>query len=255
MNYKIAIPSYKRSDIIQEKTLNYLKECGIPSNIIDVFVANKEEYEIYKENVPSNLYNKLIIGQLGYNNIKNYITQYYPDKTHIIHFDDDITELQVLNKDKLNKYTGLDKLFKYGFHLLKKYNTNLLGFNGHNNPYFMSNTLNKGLYFCIGACYLTINDKNIHLQFPDFTDYELNIQSYLKNKHILRLNNISIKTNYDNLKGGTTTYRTDKLKKQIINELTTKYHDYIHHKPKKDNYYQIGFRRQKNNIKIPLKEA
>ena len=130
MNYRIAICSYKRSDRIQEKTLNFLKENNIPSNLIDIFVANKEEYGIYKENIPSNLYNKLIIAKLGYHNVKNYIMNYYPENTYVWHLDDDIQDIQYLKNNKLTSITNsqlnLENIIEYKFKLLKKHKCQLL---------------------------------------------------------------------------------------------------------------------------------
>ena len=48
MDYVIAIPSYNRTHEITIKTLKSLKEGGIPSNKIHVFVANQEEEKKYK---------------------------------------------------------------------------------------------------------------------------------------------------------------------------------------------------------------
>ena len=50
--YIIAIPSYKRSDIIQTHTLAVLNIHKINPECITIFVANKEEYIIYKQTLP-----------------------------------------------------------------------------------------------------------------------------------------------------------------------------------------------------------
>ena len=44
--FEIAIPSYKRQETLQEKTLAVLKEYRIPVNKITVFVANKERKDL-----------------------------------------------------------------------------------------------------------------------------------------------------------------------------------------------------------------
>ena len=46
MDYKIAIPSYKRSETIKNKTLKLLNEYGIDNKRITIFVANKEQETI-----------------------------------------------------------------------------------------------------------------------------------------------------------------------------------------------------------------
>ena len=46
MDYKIAIPSYKRAVTIQNKTLKLLNEHNIDKNKITIFVADEEEKKI-----------------------------------------------------------------------------------------------------------------------------------------------------------------------------------------------------------------
>jgi hypothetical protein len=44
-DYIVCIPSYKRAELCNEKTLNMLKENNIPAKKIYVYVANQEEYD------------------------------------------------------------------------------------------------------------------------------------------------------------------------------------------------------------------
>ena len=60
MTYIICIPSYKRSSILQNKTLSLLHKLNIPREIINIFVV-EEEYNNYKLNCDENYYNKLIL--------------------------------------------------------------------------------------------------------------------------------------------------------------------------------------------------
>ena len=45
---RFAIPTYKRYKALGEKTLKTLDKFGIDKDVIDIFVNNQEEYEIYK---------------------------------------------------------------------------------------------------------------------------------------------------------------------------------------------------------------
>ena len=60
-DYTIVIPSYKRQKILQEKTLTTLKKYKIPKESIYVFVANQEEYDIYKEFLASHMSGTLFL--------------------------------------------------------------------------------------------------------------------------------------------------------------------------------------------------
>jgi hypothetical protein len=58
--YRIAIPSYNRLEQLGQKTLKTLEFHNIDKSIIDIFVANKEQYDLYKNKYPE--YN-IIIGE------------------------------------------------------------------------------------------------------------------------------------------------------------------------------------------------
>ena len=62
-DYVICIPSYKRATFCKEKTLSTLQKNKIDPNKIYVYVANKEDYDLYKQTLDKNMYNKLVIGK------------------------------------------------------------------------------------------------------------------------------------------------------------------------------------------------
>ena len=51
IDYKIAIPSYKRPEVIKQKTLRVLNEYKIPKERITIFVADEEENQVYKKSL------------------------------------------------------------------------------------------------------------------------------------------------------------------------------------------------------------
>lgn len=258
MKYKIAIPSYHRSDIIQEKSLKYLNECKIPPENIDIFVANKEEYETYKKSIPKKLYGDLILGVEGLFNQRNFITEYYPQNQPLICMDDDIIELKQLKKGKLEKIgKDLDKIIKYGFYLMKKYDTTLCGIYAVDNSFFMGNTLSVGLYFCVGLFHWRFNDKSIDqkLTITNKDDYERTIKTYIKKGKVIRFDNITATTNYYTEKGGL--QDSDERSAEMIEKsgkyLIKKYPDFCEeNNGRKNEYFEIKFKRQKGNKKIKL---
>ena len=60
-NYIICIPSYKRSKLCNEQTLEMLHKNKINPKLIYVYVADKEEYNEYKNILDKHKYNKIII--------------------------------------------------------------------------------------------------------------------------------------------------------------------------------------------------
>ena len=256
MKYRIAIPSYQREELIQKKTLQYLADCNIDPSCIDIFVANEDEYKIYKNALPKDVYDELIIGELGYNNVKNFMAEYYPKNAPIVHFDDDVNRLMRLNhkngKDVLENFYDLDKLIRFGFKMMDKYGSSLLGFSPVNTTLYMDNSISQGLYFCIGNFYLQYNKRKFKLRYPDYADFELCLKTYLIDNKVLRLNNIVAITQYGSNEGGTETYRTSKMQKKISEELINKYPQYIKYNPKTYNPYEVRFIRQKDNTKVKL---
>ena len=110
VNFVVAIPSYNRENIITTKTLKTLIDGGISPKKIYIFVANSQQYSLYTNAVPSNLYNKIIIGKKGITNQRKFISQWFPEGQYIISIDDDVDEIQVLNKngDKLVKMKDIN---------------------------------------------------------------------------------------------------------------------------------------------------
>ena len=104
-DYVIAIPSYKREKTLRDKTLKVLKQYKIPKEKIFIFVANKDEYNKYKETIPP-YYNKIIVGIVGMGNIRNFITDYFPEGKKIFNMDDDISGFLKLTKEKTKTSKG-----------------------------------------------------------------------------------------------------------------------------------------------------
>ena len=86
----IAIPSYKRHDIIMEKSLSTLKHYKVPPSRITIFVADKEEKKLYEEAIPTGTVKDIVVGILGMAKIMNFILDYYPKGKHIVMIDDDV---------------------------------------------------------------------------------------------------------------------------------------------------------------------
>lgn len=90
--YKIAIPSYSRSDIIKNKTLNTLERFNIPKSLIYIFVV-QEEYDLY-----NSLDYNVIVGNKGLINQRKFIENYFNENELIICIDDDITDFDFGSK-------------------------------------------------------------------------------------------------------------------------------------------------------------
>ena len=219
--YIIVIPSYNRADLIQVKTLALLQKNNINPKIINIFVADRDQYNLYKSKIPKNVYNKLIIGVKGLKNQRNYINNYYPEGYHIVEMDDDIDKIVQLDSssikhDKLQKGSrkviskkikpieNLDTFIKDAFQRCRSNGIFLWGVYPLANPYFMSNTITTDLRFIVGPFWGMINRhrEDLLLTIDEKENSERTLQNWVIDGKVLRFNNIGIETKYYKNKGG-----------------------------------------------------
>ena len=205
-SYVVAIPSYKRSDVIATKTLKTLSDGGVNPKIVHIFVANDAERKDYEANVPKELYGKIVVGKIGINAQRRFILKYFPENQQIVSIDDDVEGLYKLKTaEKLDQIKNVDKFYKDAFATLKKEKLFIWGIYPVRNPFFMKDTVTTGLKFIIGTMYGFINRKLKELEPSSQTiekeDYELSMLYYKKDGGVLRYNNVTIKTKF-HAKGG-----------------------------------------------------
>jgi hypothetical protein len=224
--YIIAIPSYQRYELLKNKTLNTLSKYKIPRNRIYIFVANKNEEAEYKKILDPATYGHLIIGQKGLKNQRHFITQYFKEGTEILNLDDDLDGINILKShsdkfDKRNNYLeeldNLDSFIKLAFKEIKRHNIFLWGIYPINNPYFMTPLISKDLRLIVGTCWGVINryDSDLILTIDEKEDVERTLQHYVKDKAVMRFNNISVKTTYYKTPGGMQALGRDRKKDSL----------------------------------------
>ena len=215
--YIIVIPSYNRPELIQQKTLSLLKKHTIKSSHIVIFVANREQYDLYKSKIPKTLYHKLVIGVKGLKNQRNYISNYYPEGTHIVQMDDDLEKIVQLNvennennkntkksKKTIEPISNLDTFIKKAFLLCNTNNIFLWGVYPLSNSHFMTNTITTDLRFIVGPMWGMINrhHPDLELTIDEKENTERTLQYWSMDGKVLRFNNVGIETKYYKNKGG-----------------------------------------------------
>lgn len=221
MDFKIVIPSYKRSKIILDKVLNKVIFYHNLNEKYEVFIfIIPEEYNDYKyleqyKNI------KLILGNLGLRHQRNYIRDYFENECLWI-LDDDVIKINVANNNLENE---IIKTFEY----MQNNNLYICGVNPTGNLYFNECILKKGFYFCVGCCYFEINNKHKLLYLDDFImlqdekeDYIRTINHYKYNGLIGRNDCITFQHKFNKCLGGMNNDLTDEDKKtrQCVNNLS-----------------------------------
>jgi predicted CoA-binding protein len=71
MSYQIAVPSYKRYEILKTQTLPTLDKLKADRDKIHIFVANEEEEEKYRAVIGDDY--RIVVGQRGISTQRKYI--------------------------------------------------------------------------------------------------------------------------------------------------------------------------------------
>jgi len=206
MDWAIAIPSYKRSALIQTKTLSTLARYDIPNDRITVFVANQEEYLVYRAAFPDTL--KIVIGRLGLAPQRNFILDHFPVGTHIVMVDDDLAGFVEKGEEGgIRPLTSLRAVIDKGFAEAVKANCCLWGVYPVPNGFYMRSSVTYDLKFCVGSFWGIINtgttgERGIHLEHNQKEDYLRTLLSFERDGKVVRINYVSPKTVYYKTAGG-----------------------------------------------------
>jgi len=197
MDFKIAIPSYKRVDILRTHTLALLERQNIDKSKVFVFVV-PEEYQSYKEAFPEVT---VVSGVGGLKEQRNFISGYFAEGDCIVSIDDDIKDVIIKKDNQLLSLDNLEEVLIKGFRDCKNSKASLFGFYPVVNKLWMTESVSESFKFIIGSCFGYINRK-ILITVSQKQDYQLSVLNYIKDKKVIRYNYISLKSNYYKTKGG-----------------------------------------------------
>ena len=255
--YVIAIPTYDRVDILLQDTLPMLLRQGVPPKNIDIFVANKEQEELYKSAVPQNNYNKLVVGVKGLGKQLQFIKDYYPQGKHIIRMDDDISSVFKKKGDNDTMEFNLNKFIVSSFKKLKELGLTLWSVNKVANPFFMTDGYSTDLRLISGNIQGYINSNNPSYDFKiknNYTaeDIERTLRHYITDGGVLRFNDYGFKTKPMNVGGiqsdlGSNKQRIIEVRKATteLKKLYSNYGDIVPHKDQ-----GVVFKLHKNPLEI-----
>ena len=236
-DYVICIPSYKRAVLCKEKTIATLHKHKIDPKKIFVYVANKEDYDLYIEKLDKNDYNKIIIGKKGLVPQRQFIMEQWPAGKHIVFFDDDVQSIDLSLSSKFKQHS-LDYFFREAFKECVKNNAFIWGVYAVFNPFFRKTKteMSTELKYIVGALYGIINRPNLKSIQLTITkkngqkeDVERTLKYFINDGIVLRFNKIGFTTKYYGKEGGLGQFE-ERLKpmKEACKKLENKYSDYGH---------------------------
>jgi cellulose synthase/poly-beta-1,6-N-acetylglucosamine synthase-like glycosyltransferase len=249
-DYVVCIPSYKRANFCKEKTLATLHKHKIEHDKIYVYVANKEDYDLYKyvfdeeeTKLGYKLYNKLVIGNKGLVPQRQFIMEKWPTNKNIVFFDDDIESIDLSLSPKFKSH-NLNFFIKQAFDECEKNKAYMWGVYPVFNPFFRKPRpeMSTDLKYIVGAFYGIINRpklKTIQLTITKDNgqkeDVERTIKYFIEDGIVLRFNKIGFTTKYYGKEGGLGRF-DDRLKpmKDACKKLEEKYSEYGHTKVRRN---------------------
>lgn len=246
----VVIPSYKRAETIQQKTLAMLKRYSIPREKIYIFVADTSQYDEYKQAVPKQLYGHLIVGKPGLVAVRNTIAKYFAKGTPIVEFDDDVLKLVEYSPKARRHEKELEDLkavFLRGFQECQAAKCRLWGVYPIPNGFFMKPTVTTDLKFCIGSFWGCLNaGSEIQIEYGkgEKEDYQRTLHYFMADGAVVRLNYVAPKTSYYKEAGGLQAYG-DRLEteEKVVEAMMRKWPSWIRRNPaRKSGFPEIRLR-------------
>lgn len=264
MTWTIVIPSYHRSESIKLNTLRVLEEQQIPKDRIKIFVS-PGELTTYQQSLPGY---EIIASCLGCIENRAFIRNYYPEGKHLVYIDDDINQIySVCDFDthetcyhyfkknckepfykKQQVLPSLSKFLDHAFQILQKEQAHFGGIYPVANGYFATHSYSTDLRYICGGFYLEINVKDFKLEGLQYSeDFERTCQWYIRDKKIVRFNQVLLKTPYYKGEGGLVETRTVELSKQAQESLHARYPELLQVVPptKNNQYWNLKCKKQK----------
>lgn len=198
-NLVIAIPTYKRYQIIQQKTLPLLERNHIPIELIHLFVADQNEYELYAFYLPVKYHQNIHIGRIGCEGQRRYITSFFPIGQHIVYMDDDIEHIDL---SLLTESLTLLEFLVYAFDFTIERKSFIWGVYPVYNPYYREKKqmqYTTCLNFILGCFFGIINRGDcdyLRRSIENKGDVEMSIQYFIHDRIVIRFERVGVKNQF-----------------------------------------------------------
>lgn len=196
-DYQVAIPSYKRPDMLRRKTLPFLIDGGVEPWRITVFVHDHDDNVVEYWKIAEDFGVRLQVSSVkGINAQRNIIRRAYADGTPLIQCDDDITDIQRAHldpesgKNKLTKLDDVGEFFKSMFVITRAAELWSWGLTPVANAFFMQpDKVNDNLKFVIFSLFgnFVRHEHPVYdTTVPTKDDYEFSLRSWWYDGGIIR---------------------------------------------------------------------
>ena len=251
MDYHIAIPSYRRAEMLGKKTLRFLTASGAPTPT--VYVADQQDFDAYRALYPDL---PIVIAEKGLVKCRNFIQNNLPLGTKIVFIDDDIEDIFQLDFASLPKQTktkvrDFGKLIELGFACAEKAGTTFWGVYPTDMTMCLKPCVRRNLCYMVGAFYGVVNSRtNNSCEWAE--DFDRTLLYWEKEGRLCRLEFIGVNTKYYTNKGGLQETRNEVLKAEDCYKLAERCPT-LCKAIKKRGHTELSFRRFPANM-IDIKE-
>jgi hypothetical protein len=177
--------------------LRFLRDGGVSSDRIYVFVANEEEKTQYESVVDRDLYKEMIVGQLGLVNQRKFITEYFPLNQLILFSDDDVSSMWMrIHSKRMERVGNIVPIIDSCFLNCMVANSSIWSVYPVQNAMFMSDTMSTDLKLIMGAFFGIINqqDPAYNLTLGDaLEDKERTLKYFTRDGTVVRFNQLCVK--------------------------------------------------------------
>lgn len=191
---RIAIPTHRRSSVINKLTLSLLQD--FDKKDIYIFVSDNVDMPLYEKECHG--YNLVLCNTNNATDKFNYIQRYFDDGHYIFVIEDDIKKIQSLVTQDIKK------LFTFIESYCRSKKIQSFGVYPSSNKFFMSKTIDVGMTYIVANLFgfKANQDKRLLCNLKTKTDYERSIKYYQYTGNIARFNFVSCLTNNYTNNGG-----------------------------------------------------
>jgi hypothetical protein len=238
--WQIAVPTYRRSTLLNQRTLRCLLDGGVPPERITIFAGDRDDYPL-----PAGVQLRRV--PAGRWRASNAITDHYPEDQELVCVDDDVKVINRLTADRkrLEPVTDLPALFDAAFAAANREQVTLWGVSPVSNPFFMRPAWECGLWFCIGTLFGVRNRRQTRAALLAKDDYERTLQHYQLSGAVLRLRDVTFKAEPMRVAaGGMQADLSDRraAEEADVAELERRWPGLVHRKASRNGYPEIALR-------------
>jgi hypothetical protein len=196
-DYRVAVPSYQRVDMLADRTLPALAAGGVELDRVTVFVHSHDPMlDGYRDLVRSAGMRLQVTDVRGINAQRAAILQHFPAGTPLVQVDDDLQRVvEAVNQKTVRPVDDLGRLFRGMFRETAARDLWVWGLSPTTNPFYMSPGRHteglRFLMFALWGCYTRPGHPVHTCTVPTKDDYELSLRAWWYDGATLRADGIA----------------------------------------------------------------